>query len=100
MPTRFCVIDGRWNHNFNLTTAIHFTPDSQVTSHSLRAFAHAIQPPVSGALLLSKELRVNPLSIIPNSHSKLPFVIADFHFDRSRVCVPECIAYRLGSNPV
>src|SRR6266404_4948667 len=100
MRARFCVSDGCWNHDFYLTAAINLTPDSQVTSHSLRAFAHAIQPPVSCALLLSKELWINPLSIIANPYSKLPLVIADFHLDHSGLRVPERVAHRLGCNPV
>src|SRR5258705_2639715 len=100
MRTRFIVSYGGWNRDFNLTTGIDLTPDGQVTSYCLSPLAHAIQPPVSCALLLSKKLRVNSLSIIPNPHSKLPFVIVDFHFNPSGLCVPECIAHRLRCNPV
>jgi len=82
MRSGFRISDGGWNRDFNLTTGIDLTPDNQVTSHSLRAFAHAIQPPVSGALLLSRNFGSIPFHH-REPYSKLSFVIADFHFDLS-----------------
>src|SRR6202167_5389822 len=50
--------------------------------------------------LLAKNLRVNPLSVVPDTQPKLSCVVVDFHFDLSRVCVAECIAQGLACNPV
>jgi len=60
----------------------------------------AMQAKVSGAPVSAENRWVDALSVIPNPHSKLPFVIPDFHFDLSRVCVLECIADSLGGNAV
>src|SRR2546427_558358 len=83
------VTSGGLNREFHLRTGIDLTPNSQVTSHTLSAFAHSIQPPVSCAHLPSQKLRVNAPSIIPNPHAKLPFVVSDFHLDLTSLAVPE-----------
>src|ERR1700687_5055907 len=45
-------------------------------------------------------LRVDALSVVPDSQPKLPFIIPNFHFYLARLCVPECISQRLTRNPV
>jgi len=59
-----------------------------------------MQSKVPWARILAKNLRVNPLSVVPDSQPKLSCVIVDFHFDLSRLCVAECIAQDLARNPV
>jgi hypothetical protein len=59
-----------------------------------------MQSKVPWARLLAKNLRVNPLSVVPDPQPKLLCVIVDFDFDLSRLCVAECIAQGLACNPV
>jgi hypothetical protein len=59
-----------------------------------------MQSKVPWARMLAKNLRVNPLSVVPDTQPKLSCVIVDFHFDLSRLCVAECIAQGLACNPV
>jgi hypothetical protein len=47
-----------------------------------------------------EHVRVNALAVVPDPQTKLPFVIADFHFDLPRLGVPACIAQRLGCDSV
>jgi hypothetical protein len=55
---------------------------------------------MSGTLIFTQKLRVNPLTIVPYTQPKLPFVIPDLHFDPPRLCVPERIAQCLHCNQV
>src|ERR1700677_3304020 len=59
-----------------------------------------MQSKVPWARILTKNLRVNPFSVVPDPQPKLLCVIVDFHFDLSRLCVAECIAQGLAGNPV
>jgi hypothetical protein len=59
-----------------------------------------MQSKVPWARMLAKNLRVNPLSVVPDPQAKLSCVIVDFDFDLSRLCVAECIAQGLACNPV
>src|SRR6266581_3445249 len=97
---RCLVSTGARNPQLNLRTRFQLTPHRQLTSQQLGAFAHTTQAVVSGALVFIQMLRVNALSIIPYPHPKLPFVIADFHFDPLRLCVLEGIAHGLAGYPV
>ncbi len=85
---------------FNLRTGIELTPDGQLTACKFGAFAHAMQAKMSGTPISTKNPGIDPFSVVSNPQSKLPFVIADIDFYLPRLCVPECIAQRLGRNPV
>jgi len=71
-----------------------------VRPYKFGAFVHAIQAPMAGAPFSMKKLRVHTLPVIPDPQPKLPFVIADFHFDVPSLGVPEGVAHRLACNPV
>jgi len=65
-----------------------------------RVSAHAISTPSVRCALALQGTSGHPLSIIANPTRSWSFVIADFHFDLSGLCVPERIPHRLGCNPV
>src|SRR5271167_4968942 len=89
------VSSGGRNTQFNLCTGIALTPDRHLPPHKFGAFAHAVQAIVSFAPFSSKNLRINTLSIIPDTESELLLVIPDFDFYPPRLCVPEGVAQRL-----
>src|SRR5882762_5241191 len=97
---RYLVSSRRRNPQLHLCARIKFTPDRQLASHQLGAFAHAPQTVVSGASLLIKMPRLNALPIISDPQPKLTLVISDFHLDSPRLCVLEGIAQRLACNRV
>src|SRR5471030_52308 len=63
------------------------------------ALAHARQPPVSIASRI-QELRVDALSIIPDTHPEQAFAVSDLRFDFGCLCVPERILQRFARNAV
>jgi hypothetical protein len=75
-------------------------PDSQLAARKSGAFAHTMHAIMSGAPIASKNLWINPFSIIPYPQPKLPGVIVYFNFYLTRLRVPECIAQRLACDPV
>src|SRR6202041_1605539 len=48
----------------------------------------------------AKNLRVEALSIIPDTDPELPVVVANLHLDLARLRVLECISQRLACKPV
>src|SRR5882724_6381667 len=68
---RYLVSSRRRNPQLHLCARIKFTPDRQLASHQLGAFAHAPQTVVSGASLLIKMPRLNALPIISDPQPKL-----------------------------
>src|SRR5215470_8103375 len=97
---RFSVSNRARNGQFGFSTGIEFTPDRQLRPDKFGALVHARQTVVSDAPAFTKNLRINPLSVVPDPQSKLSLLIANFHLDPSRLCVLECITQRLACNPI
>src|SRR6266436_4257221 len=96
-----CLISTRCgNPQLNLRARIEFTPDRQLPAQKLGSFAHAAQPVVSGTSVSIQKLRVNTLSIIPDPQTKLPFVVAEFHFDPPRLRVLKGVTHSFARTPL
>ena len=59
-----------------------------------------MEPEMSDTPLCSQKVRVDALAIIPDPLSKLPLVIAQFHFNLLRLGMSECIAQGLARDLV
>src|SRR5689334_6753915 len=59
-----------------------------------------MQAETPGVRASAEDLWTDTLSIIPDMNPELLCVIIDFHFDATRLRVPEGIAQRLSGNPV
>src|SRR5262249_54095717 len=97
---RFCVCDPAVYGRLDLRTGTGFAPDSQLSSHQLRAFVHTGQAVMTGAAAALENLLVDALSVVSNPQPEPALVVEDFHFDLTRLSVPERIAQRLDSNPI
>src|SRR5215469_1263627 len=97
--SRCGVRSGGGNSQINCGARIGLTPDFQVTAHKSSPLLHTAQAPVTRAPFVGHNLWVDAYPIIANSHPQLAFVIADLHFDPARLCVQECVAKCLASNP-
>ena len=53
---------------------------------------------MSGRSICAKKLWVDPSSVVPDSQSQLPRIIADFNFEVLGSCVPEGVSQRLARN--
>src|SRR5262249_61842597 len=89
---RLCIGSRCRDGQLGLGSRIEFAPHRQLSANQLGALLHAWETIVSHATTGLENLRVNALPVVPDAHSKLPLVIADFHLDAPRLCVPEGVA--------
>src|SRR5271154_5674746 len=89
------VRNGRTNFELHLRAGLALTPDFQVGANQFGALAHARQAKVSGAGFSIQHLRVDALSIVANTQSKLPLAIADSHLDPAPLRMAKSVAQGL-----
>src|ERR1700674_4438921 len=76
-----CPIRNRtWNAQLHFCSRSDFAPHVELRTHLLGALAHSGQTPVSITSRVH-ELRVDALSIIPDTQPKKTFAIRDVRFD-------------------
>src|SRR5438477_6075438 len=97
---RGCPVGNRtWNAQLHLRARSDFAPHLKFGADLLGALAHAGQTPVSVASRV-QEVRVNALSIIPDTQPKKTFAVRDLRFDFPCPRVTERIAQRFARNAV
>ena len=55
---------------------------------------------MSGDVPLAENGWVNTLSVIPNSELQTVFTVSDVYLDSSSICMTNCVAQGLHSNPI
>src|SRR5882724_500835 len=85
------VRNGAWNAQIHLSAGSDLAPYVESRSDLLGALAHAGQTPVSIPSRI-QELRVDALSVIPDTQRKKPFAIRDLGLDSICLCVMERIS--------
>src|SRR5271157_1685519 len=69
--TRFCVGQGRGNHDLGLGAGIDSAPDNQSAANKFGAFVHARQAIVSLTRACIQNLLVDTFAVVPDAHQEL-----------------------------
>jgi hypothetical protein len=96
----FLVSYGAGNSELHLSTRARITPKLQLGPNSLSPLAHPRYAPMSRSSVVLKNLWVDPLPIIADTHSKVILIITDFHFNMAGSSVGEGIPHHLTGDPV
>src|SRR5580693_248411 len=96
----FLVCYGAGNSELHLSTRTYFAPKRQLCPNSLSPLAHPRYAPMSRLSAVLKDLWVDALAIIADTHSKLILIITDLQFDVARSSVREGISDHLAGDPV
>src|SRR5580692_5334221 len=91
---------GGRKYELDLRTRLRRSPDGQPAAHQLGALAHAGEAEVPRTPVRRQGRGVDALAIVSDPQSKLPLIIAQFHFDRMRLGMSESIAQGLARDPV
>src|SRR5215468_2581388 len=89
---RVLVSDGGRNTQLHLCARSCFAPEIQLCSNLVCSFLYAGQSPMSLASSFFQDLRIYPLSIVADTHTKLFVCVPNHRFDLPCASVPESIS--------
>ena len=78
---RLRVGDVGWYTKLNLGTRVSLAPHMKLAAQRLAPFAHPWQSPVPGSASARQDLRFNPYSIVPHTHTQFRVPKGDLDFN-------------------
>jgi hypothetical protein len=85
---------------FDLRTRIPLTPDVEPTANARAAFAHSRQPPMTGPLTVSEDLRIHTYSVVPHPNTQIRVTKTELGLNVSRLGMLVCVPHGFAHNPI